>query len=88
MQEKKNKKGYDLKINVLNSDYQAPESKGYSNVWFNMYGIEEVDQELVAFLAQVCEDNKEAKKLIINANEKIKEKLKVFSRVHKARFIK
>lgn len=88
MQEKKNKKGYDLKINVLSSEYQAPESKGYSNVWFNMYGIEEADQELVTFLAQICEDNKEAKKLIINANEKIKEQLKVFSRVHKARFIK
>lgn len=89
MQQNGNRRGLDLKINVLSADYDIfPELKGYSNVWFNMYGIEETDSKLVAFLAQICQDNKEAKKLIINANEKIKEQLRVFSKVHKARFIK
>lgn len=79
--------GYDLKINVLNSNYDLPKNKNYKNIWFNLYGIEKPDTELINFMAQICEDNKEAKKLIINANEKIKEELRVFSLVHKARFI-
>ena len=83
------KKGFDLKINVLNADYDnIPEQKGYSNVWFNMYGLEEADKDLIVFLAQICQDNKEAKKLIINADEKIKEQLQIFAEVHEARFIK
>jgi hypothetical protein len=86
--QKKDNKGYDLKINVLSADYDDfPENKGYSNVWFNLYGIEEANKELVAYMAQICQDNKEAKKLLINANEKIREQLKVFAEVHEARFI-
>lgn len=82
-----NKKGFDLKINVLTSDLDPPKSKGYSNVWFNLYGIEEVNQDILAYLAQICVDNPEGKKLIINANEKIKEQLKIFAEVHSAKFV-
>lgn len=88
MKNENSKKGYDLKINILNSEYVPPEANGYTNVWFNMFGVEEADYKLVEYLAQICEDNKEAKKLIINANEKIKEQLKIFAEVHDVRFIK
>lgn len=81
-------KNYDLKINILTSDYKPPESSGYKNIWFNLYGIEEADQELVQYLGKICQDNERANKLLINANEKIKEQLEVFSRVHGAEFIK
>lgn len=78
----------DLKINVLSSNFIPPESKGYKSVWFNLYGIKEADQKLVKYLGQICMDNKNSKKLLINANEKIKEQLKVFCEVHGAVFIK
>lgn len=81
-------KEYDLKINVLSSDLEPPKTKGYSNIWFNLYGIAAANLELIKYMAQICQDNPKAKKLLINANEKIKEELKVFSKVHGAIFIK
>lgn len=71
-----------LRINVLNSDYTPPEKNGFAYVWFNLFGIEEADPELVKFMAHICEDNKEAKKVIINANEKIIEQLQLFLEIH------
>lgn len=71
-----------LRINVLNSDYTPPEKSGFSYVWFNLFGMKEADTELVKFMAQICQDNKEAKKVIINANEKIIEQLQLFLEIH------
>lgn len=88
MQDKDSKKGYDLKVNVLSSDLVPPKTNGYSNVWFNLYGVKEANAELARYMAQICQDNPKAKKLLINANEKIKEELKIFSEVHGAIFIK
>ena len=82
-------KNYDLKINVLSSDYNnIPEKKNYSNIWFNLYGIKEANQELVKFMGEICQGNTESKKLLINANEKIKEQLTIFCEVHGAQFVK
>ena len=88
MQDKSSKENHDLKINVLSSGYVPPKTKGYKTVWFNLYGIREADQDLVKYMGHISMDNKEAKKLLINANEKIKEQLKVFCEVHGAVFIK
>lgn len=81
----------DLKIDMLGISFAgSPEViKGnYNSIWFNMYGISEVDIRILNFMSSVCMKNRDSKKLIINADEKIKEELLFFLNSHKARFVK
>lgn len=78
----------DLKINVLSTKFILPEENNYKTIWINMYGVLEVEKRLIEYLAEIFDKNPNAKKLLINASEKIKEELKVFCEVHEARFIK
>lgn len=78
----------DLKINVLSTKFILPEENNYKTIWINMYGVLEVEKKLIEYLAEIFNKNPNAKKLLINTSEKIKEELKVFCEVHEARFIK
>ena len=77
----------DLKIDYLKDRFEDFPGDN-TNVWINFHGIDDIEQDDVNYLAYIFDKNKKAAKLIINANEKVKEQLKVFSVVHNARFIK
>ncbi len=81
-------KNNDLKINVLSTKYIVPDENNYKSIWINLYGVSIIEQKLITYLADIFEKNPNAKKLLINTSEKIKEELKVFSKVHGAKFIK
>ena len=84
MQEKKT---YDLKINVLSSDLIPPRKNNYKNIWLNLYGIKEINQDLIKYFGELACSNSKATILILNANVKIKEQLRFFIENFNAKYV-
>lgn len=77
----------DLKIDLLTSNLVPPTKAKPKNIWINMWGVERITQKQLKFMADLFCNNPEASRLVVNANDKIKEELEIFRRVHNVRFM-
>jgi len=80
-------KAYDLKINVLSSDLSPPRKNNYKNIWLNLYGIKEINQDLIKYFGELACSNSKATILILNVNVKIKEQLRFFIENFNAKYV-
>jgi len=77
----------DLKIDLLSSNLIVPQKKNFMNIWVNMWGIEELGEKRLKFLADLFCAFPQAARLMINVNEDLKEQLRVFRVVHNVQYL-
>lgn len=76
----------DLRIDVINDIKPIPKIK-LNIIWFNFFGVKDINLKILEYLATVCEKQPDAKKVILNINDKLANELKIFSIIHKVQFI-
>lgn len=77
----------DLHFNLLEGVSEIPNKKSVKNVWINLWGVEHITTERLQHMANICIKYKDASKLLVNTNEKLREQLRVFSLTHSAQFV-